>query len=293
MKAKKIESNILLFVIIQSIFLLFFFKESLLNITLGSIIGFILIKLYESLKINKSMIIKFLLTIVLLLSSVFILKDITNFLESNILKDYPHFVLGLSVIIISLLLGTKGYHSFIKSLELSSYIMAFLGIASTLLLVNNIDINNFNMQLIKEANFNYHFIVISLSIFFLYLTINYLNGYNLNSKIYFGSILTTILLKLLTIGILAETLLNLYDYPYISILKRIKYLDFIERMEGVLSLQYLFYFFFLFTIIVLTIRFLLTDLFKIKKDKIVNITLSIISLFIFLISVIVFSSASI
>ena len=41
MQTKKIESNILLFIIIQSIFLLFFFKESLLNIILGSIIGFV------------------------------------------------------------------------------------------------------------------------------------------------------------------------------------------------------------------------------------------------------------
>jgi len=288
MQTKKIESNILLFIIIQSIFLLFFFKESLLNIILGSTIGFILIKLYDRLKINnKNFIIKIILIITLLLSSLFVLKNITNFIEYNLLKDYSPFILGLSFTIICTLLSYKGYHSYIKSLELSSYIIAFLGIASILLLVNNIDINNFNHQLLKETSFNYSFITISMFIFISYLTINYLNGYLLNNKVYFGSILTTILLKLLTIGILGETLLKLYNYSYISILKRIKYLDFIERMEGVLSLQYLFCFFFLFSFILLTIRFLLKDLFKLKKDKILNITLSIISLFIFLISYII------
>lgn len=287
MQTKKIESNILLFIIIQSIFLLFFFKESLLNITLGSLLSFLLIKLYDKLKLKKNLLVKVILTIVLLLSSFFILKNITNFIEYNILKDYSHFILGLSFIIICFLLSHKGYHSYIKSLELSSYIIGFLGIASILLLVNNIDIDNFNIQVLKETSLNYNFISISIFIFFSYLTISYLNGYKLNTKVYFASILTTILLKLLTIGILGETLLNLYDYPYISILKRIQYLDFIERMEGVLALQYLFYFFFLFSLILLTIRFLITDLFKIKKDKTINITLSIISLFIFLISFII------
>ena len=288
MQTKKIESNILLFIIIQSIFLLFFFKESLLNIILGSIIGFVLIKLYDRLKINnKNLVLKVILMIILLLSSLFILKDVTNFIEYNILKDYSRFILGLSFTIICTILSYKGYHSYIKSLELSSYIIAFLGIASILLLVNNIDIDNFNIQVLKETSFNYHFISISMFIFFSYLTINYLNGYHLNNKVYFGSIFSIILLKLLTIGILGETLLNLYDYPYISILKRIEYLDFVERMEGVLSLQYLFCFFFLFSLVLLTIRFLLTDLFKIKKDKVINITLSIISLFIFLISYII------
>lgn len=288
MQTKKIESNILFFIIIQSIFLLFFFKESLLNITLGSIIGFILIKFYDNLKLNnKNFVVKLILIITSLLSSLFILKNITNFIEYNILKDYSRFILGLSFTIICTLLSYKGYHSYIKSLELSSYIIGFLGISSILLLVNNIEIDNFNIQVLKETSFNYHFIFISLFIFFSHLTINYLNGYQLNNKVYFGSIFSIILLKLLTIGILGETLLNLYNYPYISILKRIKYLDFIERMEGILSLQYLFSFFFLFSFILLTIKFLLIDFFKIKKDKIINITLSIISLFIFLISYVI------
>lgn len=284
---KKIESNILLFIIIYSIFLLFFFKLSLLNITLGSILGFILIKIYNKLNIKNSIIIKILLTFILLISSTFVLKNITNFLEYNILKDYSKFVLGLSFTVICFLLSYKGYHSYIKALELSSYIILFLGITSILLLVNNIDINNFNIQVLNEINISYNFIPLSLFIFIGYIIINYLNGYKLNNKVYFGSIITILLLKLLTIGILGETLLNIYDYPYISILKRIQYLDFIERMEGILSLQYLFSFFFLFSLVLLTLKFLLTDIFKIKKDKAINITLSIISLIIFIVSYVI------
>ena len=208
----------------------------------------------------------------------------TKFIEYNILKNYSKFILGLSFIVICFLLSYKGYHSYIKSLELSSYIIAFLGISSILLLVYNVDINNFNIQALKEVNINYQFISTGLFIFLGYAIINYLNNYQLNNKIYFGSIITIVILKLLTIGILGETLLNIYDYPYISILKRIQYLDFVERMEGILSLQYLFDFFFLFSLVLLTIKIILTDIFKLKKDKVLNITLSVISLMIFLIS---------
>lgn len=284
MQTKKIESNILFYTIIYSIFLLFFFKESLLNIILGSIIGFILIKICNKFKVKNNIIIKGLLTLILLIISTFILKNITNFLEYNILKNYSKFILGLSFIVICFLLSYRGYHSYIKALELSIYIIILLAITSILLLVYNVNINNFNIQVLKEVNINYHFLSISLFIFFCYFIINYLNGYKLNNKVYFGSIISIILFKLLTIGILGETLLNLYDYPYISILKRIKYLDFIERMEGLLSLQYLFYYFFLFSLALLSLKILITDIFRIKKDKIINITLSIIAIIIFIVS---------
>lgn len=287
MQTKKIESNILLFIIIRSIFLLFFFKESLLNIILGSLVGFILIIITKKLKLKNNLLIKIILIIFLLYSSILILEQITNFIEYNILQEYPLFIIGFSFILISLLLSLRGYHSYIKSLELSSYIIAFLGIISFFLLFSNIDLSNFNIQLKTELIINQNFLYLGILLFIGYFIINYLNNYQLNKKIYFGSILSTILLKLLTVSILGETLLTLYDYPFISIFKRIKYLDFIERMEGILSLQYLFDFFLLFTLVLLTIKILIADIFKIKKDKIINFTLSFISLIIFLLAYII------
>ena len=287
MQTKKIESNILLFIIIRSIFLLFFFKESLLNIILGSLVGFILIIITKKLKLKNNLLIKIILIIFLLYSSILILEQITNFIEYNILQEYPLFIIGFSFILNSLLLSLRGYHSYIKSLELSSYIIAFLGIISFFLLFSNIDLSNFNIQLKTELIINQNFLYLGILLFIGYFIINYLNNYRFNKKIYFGSILSTILLKLLTVSILGETLLTLYDYPFISIFKRIKYLDFIERMEGILSLQYLFDFFLLFTLVLLTIKILIVDIFKIKKDKIINFTLSFISLIIFLLAYII------
>ena len=254
MQTKKIESNILLFIIIRSIFLLFFFKESLLNIILGSLVGFILIIITKKLKLKNNLLIKIILIIFLLYSSILILEQITNFIEYNILQEYPLFIIG---------------------------------IISFFLLFSNIDLSNFNIQLKTELIINQNFLYLGILLFIGYFIINYLNNYQLNKKIYFGSILSTILLKLLTVSILGETLLTLYDYPFISIFKRIKYLDFIERMEGILSLQYLFDFFLLFTLILLTIKILIVDIFKIKKDKIINFTLSFISLIIFLLAYII------
>lgn len=287
MKTNKIESNILLFIIIRGIFLLFFFKESLLNTILGSILGIILIYFANKLNLKKSMFIKIILVIILFLSSILVLHNITDFIDYNILKDYSLLVIGLLFIGICLLISIKGYHSYIKTVELSFYVIIFFSIASFLLLIYNIDISNFNRQLVKELDFSFNFMTMGLYIFIGYFLINYLNDYKLNNKVYFGSILFIILLKLLTIGIIGETLLNIYDYPYISILKRIKYLDFIERMEGILSLQYLFDFFFIFSLILLCIKYLVGEIFKLKKDKIINITLSIVASIIFIFAFII------
>ena len=167
------------------------------------------------------------------------------------------------------------------------YVIIFFSITTFLLLFYNIDISNFNIQLIKELDFSFNFITMVLYIFIGYFLINYLNDYRLNNKVYFGSILFIIFLKLLTIGIIGETLLNIYNYPYINILKRIKYLDFIERMEGILSLQYLFDYFFIFSLILLCIKYLVKEIFKIKIDKIISITLSIIASIIFIFAFII------
>lgn len=286
MKKKKIESNILLFIIIRSIFLLFFYKLSLLEIGISSIISVLIIFIVEKLEIQKSTLFKILMLLIIFISSIRILSESTSFIEYNILKNYSLITINITFLLICFILAYRGYHSYIKALELSFYLIIFLLISSLLLLISNIDISNFNMQLLNEINFSSKCIYFIISIVLSYLAINYLSNYKINYKTYSLTIISLIFSKLITIGILGETLLNLYHYPYISIFKRIKYLDFIERMEGILSFTSLFGFFFLLSGCLITLKFLLIDIFKLKKDKIINITLSIITILILLLSLI-------
>lgn len=285
MKNKKIELNILFLILIESIFFLFFFHESLLNIILGSLLALILIFMYQKLRLKENLITKASLLIILLILGTLVLQRSTNFVEYNILKNYPSLVIKLLFLFISFFLASKGYHSFIKSLEISGYLIIFLYLSSLLLVIPNIEFNNFNIQLIEELRINNHFLHFALIIFLIYVMINYLNKHQLNIKGYSISIINSCFFKVITIGILGKTLTDLYQYPYINILKRIKYLDFIERMEGILSFQYLFIFFFLLAFILLTIRYLIMDIFKRKNDKTTNIILAVLSLLIFILSI--------
>ena len=245
---KKIEINILSFILIESLILLFFFKENILNIIIGSIIGLILIIILRNIKFNKVIKISLLIiSIIIYLSSIYLVSD---YIRENILKFYSEIIIIIILIILSIHLSIKGYHTFVKSLQLSSYIYIVLKLISIILSIPNININNLNIKLIDELQININSLYIGLFITYLYLGIKYLIDHKLNIKNYVISIFNPIFIKILSLFILGKTLFYLYDYPYINILKRIKYLDFIERMEGIFSLFYLisFYFFLSFSL---------------------------------------------
>ncbi len=260
MKKQKIELNILVFILMEALFLLFGFKESLLNILLGTILGIILIYVFAKIPQNK--ITKIILLLITLIFSINIFFSISSFITNNLLKNYSFIFIIISFIIISLLLAKKNYHSYIKSLEIASYFFVIIKLFSFFLVIGNIDFSNFNYQLLDETKLSFHFIYISLFIFILHQLIYYLTMHQVHKKIYILSIINPIIMKLTAILVMGRTLVYLYDYPYMSVLKRIKYLDFIERMEGILSFEYLFCFFFLTSFILLFIKIIAKDLFQ-------------------------------
>ena len=283
MKNNKIEINILFFFVIRAVFLLYFFYYSLINLLLSSVITIILITIYNKLSLKKNIFFKCFLLAILLFLSPSILNKITSFIEFNILKNYSPFIIAFSLIIVSLYMAIKGYHTLIKSLELSLYFILFLSLLSVALLLNYINLNNFNLLTIhKELILSSSLIKPSIAYFLIYIMLDYLNNYKITYKMYFLTIINTLFIKIMTISILGSSLTYLYKYPYINVLKSIKYLDFIERMEGLLSLQYLFDFVFLLTLFLLTIKLLIKDIMKIKKPKIINIILRSIVLLVFI-----------
>lgn len=261
MNKKKIENSILLFIIIRSIFLLLFSKLSITDLIFGSLVGLLLIIIYQKLNLKKYNLFRIILLMIFIFISILFLYNITYYIKDNILKSYSILIIAISFLFVCIYIVYKGYHTFIKSLELSTYILLIMFIFSIGLLIPYLDISNFN-------NINYfvssNFINISLIILLCFIAINYLNNYKLSMKTYLISISNIIVIKLLIIGILSQTLENVFNYPYISIFKKISYFDFFERLEGFLSLQYLFDYFFLLSLFLLTIKFLIIDIFKVK-----------------------------
>ena len=237
---KKIEIDILLFMIIEGIFLLFFFKENLLTILFGIILN-----------IKKNKITKLILLMLSIPLCMISLVLIVNFINYNILKDYSLVIIIISFLLISFYLISKKFHTFIKAAEISFYFFITIKLISLILLIPKINIHNLNIS--YNTSINYHFIIIGLIILYLYKSLNYLTNYQINKK---GIIIliNPLLIKIITTSVLGNTLSNIYNYPYVNYLKTIRYFDLIERIDGLLSFEYLFSFFFLFCFILLNIK---------------------------------------
>lgn len=264
MKDKKIELNILTFILIEAFFLLFFFKASFLNIILGTILGILLIFITNKIKINK--IVSLVILIISIFLTITILHNVTNFITYNLLNNYPTLIITITFSFVSIFLAFKGYHTYIKSLEITFYFFLFIKLFSFFLLLPNIDINNFNYQLLAQVKINTSFIYIALVIMFINLSIKYLTNNRINNNTFILSMLNPIIMKLITIAIIGTTLYNLYKYPYFNILKKIKYLEFIERMEGILSFEYLVCFIFLTSFCILQIKTIAINIIKNKTS---------------------------
>ena len=233
---KKIELNILLIIIMEAGFLLLFFKENFINIIVGFLLGIILIFLSRNIPKNKFT--HKILTITSCLFYFLFLYKIVLFVNDNILKNYSSLLIILSLIIISIYIAKKGYHTFIKTTEIIFYIIIILKTISLILTIPLINFNNLSINF----HCNYRLIYIALFILFTHKCFYYLNNYQIKKKDLIISFINPLFIKILTLLTIGSTLSDLYQYPYVSYLKKIKYFDFIERMEGILSFEYLFCF---------------------------------------------------
>lgn len=263
MKKLKIELDLLIIILMEALILLFFFKETLLNILLGEVVGFISVFFIKKIKINK------VLEIVLLIVSIaifpLVLNQVIQFISINLLRNYPIYLLLFTFLLTAYLLARRGFHTFIKSLEISTYFFLIIKVISLILILPNINFHNFNNQLLLETQINIDFLYLSLAILFLFLSIKYLTNNSFHNLGYTLSIINPFIIKIITILSIGHTLFYLYDYPYVNLLKKIKYFDFIERMEGILSFEYLFTYFFLVSFIMLLIVTTFKSIFGIKS----------------------------
>lgn len=281
MKINKIEVNITFFIISLGMFLLNFHNFSFISLLFGFILAALMIKLSDKTNLYNYKITKFILFLLTIIIQPIYLNKITYFISSNILRNYSGIVISLLLIITCLLITKKGYHTIIKIILLSSYFFVTLLIISIFLSSFYLEIENYSTNLLTNNIF-------SNSIFYaIMLTYIYFIIYGpSNAKISFKFLLINFLYQLFTylfiIGILGTTLTNLYEFPFIIIFKKINILDFIERIEFIFSLNYLFSFYYF-----LIISFYQIKSFIDKKKKYSNIFLLLITILIYIISLLI------
>ena len=235
MKIKKIETRITYFIITIGLFLLNIKNLTLLSIIISNILSLLFIFLFEKLNLSKFKLTKFLIMIISFIYLLFNLNNITIFIGDNILREYSIIVISLTLLFLIFYLANKGYHTLIKVILLATYFIIFLIFISFLITIPNLTINIFKTNnLFKET------ILYTFNLIYPYLLIYPLSNTKFKVSDFLVTTLFQILIYLLIISILGLTLESIYKYPYITIFKKVSLFGFIERIEIIPSLNFLF-----------------------------------------------------
>ena len=244
-------------------------NSSYLSIILSFLLGLLLIYLFiyifsfkqqltikEKINIlfNKkiSFIINLLLIICFINISITIFYNLNTFISINFLNNTPYIIIGLLFSIIIIYINTKG----LETISRVSIILLFLTFISILLsfisLIPCIKINNFTpfyFNLNNTYNNSLDIIINNILPIFLLLVIpkKRIIDNNKTNKLllisYFISFITILIIVIYIIGILGINLINIYMYPEYIIYKRINLFNFINRIENILIIKYIFGYF--------------------------------------------------
>ena len=283
MKTIKLENRITYFLLTFSIFLLNFKYISLLSLLFGSLISLLFILLIDKLNLYKYNITKIILLIISIPIMIYYLNKISYFIGDNILKDYSIIAISITYLLTIFIIGNKGYHTIIKVILLSSYFIFFILLLSIIITIPYININNLNINYLNTNNLILNTIIYSISLIYTYFLIYPITNTKFLKKDLFISSIFHLIIYILIISILG-ILNNYLKYPYIIIFKKVNLLNFIERIEILFSLNYLFIFYYYLLFIFYQIKLILNI--KIKNKKHLRLTLMFLCLFIFLISMI-------
>ena len=276
MKTNKLENKLTYFILIYALFLLNFNYISLISILIGFIISIPLILLIKKININK------ILSIFISIPSlIYYLNKTSYFIGDNILKEFSIILISITLLISIFILGNKGYHTIIKVILLASYFIIFILILGILITIPYFKINNIDINIINTNNIFINSLVSTYIFTYSYLLIFPITNTKFTIK---DCILITIfqLIKYIYIYSILGILINFLKYPYIEIFKKVNLFNFIERIEILFSLNYLFIFYFL--LLLSYYQIYNTISLKIKKKKYLKIILLFVYLLIFLMS---------
>ena len=180
-----------------------------------------------------------------------ILYNISDFISSQYLDRTPNNVISLLLIIVCIINVSKGLRTITKSGLLLFYVSILLFFISAFSLVSSVDITNF-YPILKDGISNplrEGFILFINNILPIYLFLIIPKSYIEDSKCYerniiiayVFSVLLIFLTVFITLGIFGVYLANLFQYPEYIVLKNITLFTSVERIENLLSMQWVIY----------------------------------------------------
>lgn len=242
----------------------------------------------------------FVISLGILLFGVIMLLGLCNFVFSNYLMDTSMGAIGLLFMVVVSYATIKGIETICRTSQLLFILNIILFIVGFGCLIYYVDLNNFkpffdiSMNSIFKSSYN--FILFSITpIFMLSIIPNdiIVKKENYNRSIIFGyiaAIITIFLMLGVTTGILGN-LTTLFEYPEYIALSQIEYFHFFERVENVLSFQWIFDIFVFMMMVLYFLKKYISVTFKVKKRKTNNIIVLLLALLILIITSIFFTNS--
>lgn len=203
-----------------------------LSIIIGTIFGFILIKIFNFNSNNKisSCLCSIILLVITLIINV-------NMVSVMYLDNVPKFILGLPIILLLIYLITKKDITTFKISSIILYINLFLVITACIFLFPHIRFNNFYISNVNITN------IIKSSIDYSVYSITPILLIDNRKHVYKSYIISTILILMITFciyGILGCNLTSIYRYPEYIVLKKISISSSLENLENIISFHWIF-----------------------------------------------------
>lgn len=277
-----------------SLILKFTKQDSILAFILGTLIGSFIIYLINKINIYKKdnslndvlkdmKIEGIFLRIILIIFGIILFTNALVFFQlfasSFLLSQSPLWFISLPIIILVLIITKKGITITFRVAECLFPISLILTLLSLVSLISYSDINNFLPLFVSKPS---NFLLSTIYYASLSSAPGILMLITKKSKNMLGSYILgsfTLIFKIfLILGILGSTIAAMYRFPGYIILKEIKILDFIEKIENIVGISWIFDNFIFISISSLFIKELLP-----KKSK--EITHPLIIILIFIISV--------
>ena len=278
-----------------------------LSVIIGFLIGLLIIKLFlfiQNKKQNMTIfeynvdklgnifgnIINIILCLVVLFIITFIFSKFCIFLNINFLPEIPILALGLFMLLVSIYAVNKGFEAISRTSQILALLSILLFIIGFSLLIYYINLDNIKPILepgisnIFKSSLIYSFS--SVIPVFLLLAIpktEVTNIENYNKSVIFWYIISsiiTLIILFITILVLGNNLIVIFEYPEYIALKQIQFFHFVERLENFISIVWLFNIFIFITLGIYFINEFLKFKFKLnnKKNRFILVLLVIIIL---------------
>lgn len=236
-------------------------------------------------------IINIILTIFVIFHACLILWNLTNFIYSQFLFQTPLFVIAIVLLIGIFYVSTKNLTTIARTGTIFFIISTILYITAVLSLIKEFDVNGLkpilNSGIFPVLKGSFSSLGLNILPLFIILIIpknDIKNNDKILSsffKVYTFIYLCMLFVLIICVAILGIELTNLYQYPEYHILKTINIANFFQRVESVLSIQWIFDAVMTMSLCIYYAKESLTKTFKFKnKFNLINIIAIVIILFV-------------